>query len=410
MEQRLINDRRKVKTKKIVPGGLFSRTVAAIVDLAIVAFVGGLFYIGGQKIAGKTDVVKDNTTLQREYHVASGLFEYEVVDGVVTSGVVPKISSTDYKDYEAMIINYFTVYKTSECPEEYRDSKYTQYWYNVHILGLEEDPLATPYDDLEELPSFVEKGKDIFQYDEDALDKYNALPLLKEETETMEAIALRYYFIPQNENNDNQNHVYNYATVDLRSTDYFQLAEKTLLRWYQYVPMASGIVLSMLIFYFIIPISTRNGQTLGKLTFHLGLVNKLGYQVQKVQIIERFFFEFFLLAATFAICNSYVPFGLFVFVAIATVYFLASFLLMIFTKEHRAIHDFLALTTTIDMNQSTWFKNASEEAGVEKRIAESKKISFGKKEDYKKNPNILYVNPDFENQEKGDSEDEEKND
>lgn len=403
MERNAIQNRRSEKTKKIVSAGLFSRTIAAIVDLAIVAFVAGIFYMGGQTIAQNTSVVKDNVNLQREYYVASGLFEY-VMDGEEeTLEVTPKITSTDYKDYENMIVNYFTVYKTSECPEDYRDSKYTMYWYNVHVLGLEEDPLAVPYTDLDSLPNFTVRGKNIFTYDDSEIDKYNARPILKEDTETMRNAALRYYYIPTDENTDNDNFVYNYATVDLRSTEFFYIAESTMNLWLNFVPIIIGIVLSSIIFYFVIPICTKNGQTLGKMTFHIGIVNELGYQIKKVQLIPRFIFELFLLAAAYLICDFFIPYGLFVFLGIATVYFLASYLMMIFSKNNKSIHDIFAITRVIDMRQSTWFKDANEEAGVEKRISESQKIIFDETIDYRENPNVLYVNPDYENPENGDS-------
>lgn len=389
-------------TKRIVPAGLFPRTVAAIVDLAIVAFVAGLFFIGGQKIMESAPIVKDNTTAMRDYYVDSGLYEYEIKDGEKTGQILALTTSEDYKDYENMIVNYYTVYKTSECPEEFRDDKYTMYWYNVHILGLAENPAVAPYDDLASRPELITtKGPQIFKYDESlGEDKYNARPVLdfdiavEGDEELVKRAALRYYFIPETDNSNSQYYIYSYAVTDLMATEYFNGAYETMYKWYYIIPILVSALISAIIFYFIIPISTKNGQTLGKLTMSVALVNKLGYAYSRKQLVPRFFLNVVILIAMYLIFDL-LPHGLLIFLGAATVYFFASYTVMIFTKEHKAIHDIFSATLAVNTKESVWFKNANEEERVKKRIDESKKIDLDEKPDQEKNPNILYVNPNL---------------
>ncbi|MDR0934839.1 MAG: RDD family protein [Erysipelotrichaceae bacterium] len=372
-------------SKKIVPAGLFARTVAAIVDLAIVAFVAGMFIMAGLAIAERTPVVVENINLMRDYSVDSGLMHYVVVDGKETTDIATESESINYKDYEDILINYFTVYKVSGCPEEYRDTKYTQYWYNVHILGLAENPDAPSYNDLATLPNMVkERGNKIFMYDLSADNPYESRPVLIEDTDTMKSAALSYYFIPEDKNSNNDYYMYSYAITDLMSTPYYNHAYTMMYVTYYIVPIVISIILSSIIFYFIIPICTKNGQTLGKITFHLGLVNKIGYQYKKSQLIPRFFFDLIVLVAMYLITDLF-PYGLSTFVLVATCYLLASYMCVIFTKDHKAIHDMFAMTIVIDMRQSTWFKDASQEQNIQKRIDKFSSIDFSKSEDNTEN-------------------------
>lgn len=404
MEKTIEQDRRSEKdktTKRIIPAGLFYRCVAAVIDLAITAFVGGILLIGAQALMNSTPVVQSNRQEITKYSLDSGLFHYK--DDDPAKDVVPYTESTNYKDYEAILVNYYTNYKVSGCPSEYQNAKYTIYWYNVHIIGLEENAAAEPYTDLTSRPDLVvKKGPQIFEYQKGEGDVilYDQLPVLK--TSVSDVAALHYYFISETENTEGNYYVYSYAVTDLYSTNYFNSAYTEMYNWYYTFPIIVSFALSALIFYFIIPILTKNGQTLGKLSFHIGLVNKLGYQYKKVQLIPRFFFTVLLLVTGYII-SLFFAYSLFVFLAIATLLLLVSYCIAVFTTEHKAIHDYFAGTTVIDLRQSTWFKDAEEEKRIQKRIDEYINIQSDEELDYEKNPNLLYVNGNFEDKEKGDS-------
>ncbi|MPN08847.1 hypothetical protein SDC9_156133 [bioreactor metagenome] len=118
MEKIIEQDRRSEKdktTKKIIPAGLFYRCVAAVVDLAIAAFVGGIFLIGAQAVMNQTPIVQSNRQEITKYSIDSGLFHYK--DDDPAKEVIPFTDSTNYKDYETILVNYYTNYKVNGCPE-----------------------------------------------------------------------------------------------------------------------------------------------------------------------------------------------------------------------------------------------------------------------------------------------------
>lgn len=405
MEKIIEQDRRSEKdktTKKIIPAGLFYRCVAAVVDLAITTFIGGIFLIGAQWAINQTPTVQSSRQEMAEFSVDSGLFHYK--DDNPANDVMPFTDSTNYKDYETMLVNYYTNYKVNGCPEEYRDAKYTTYWYNVHLLGLSENPAVEAYTDLDSRPDIVtKKGPTLFEYQKGEGDAilYDQLPVLK--SGVSDASAFHYYYIPEADNAEGTYYIYSYAVTDLYSTNYFNNAYINMYNWYYTFSIIISFSLSALIFYFIIPILTKNGQTLGKLTFHIGLVNKLGYQYKKIQLIPRFFFTVLLLVTAYIVSQFFV-YSLFIFLAAATILLLVSYCIAVFTSEHKAIHDYFAGTTVIDLRQSTWFKDAEEEKRTQKRIDEYIHIQSDEELDYEKNPNLLYVNGNFKDKEKGDSD------
>jgi hypothetical protein len=76
----------------------------------------------------------------------------------------------------------------------------------------------------------------------------------------------------------------------------------------------------------------------------------------------------------------------------ATLYTLVSYCLVLFTKDHKAIHDYFALTQVIDAKQSIWYKDANEEAKVDASIKASPKTTL---ETELEGKNLLYVNPEI---------------
>ena len=98
--------------------------------------------------------------------------------------------------------------------------------------------------------------------------------------------------------------------------------------------IALGIALIVL--YFIIPMVTKYGQTLGKKLMGLGVVNiKDGTPVNKVTTAIRFF--------AFGIIEFFLSFILYYLPLII------SFVITMFNKKGQAIHDFLARTTVVDL-------------------------------------------------------------
>ena len=144
-----------------------------------------------------------------------------------------------------------------------------------------------------------------------------------------------------------------------------------------------------MIFYFIIPLCFKNGETIGKKVMHTCLVNKLGYQYSRLQLIPRFLFPTFLIIAIVFITGFS-----FWSLLIVSATILVSYLFVIFSKNNKALHDYFAGTLVIDARESTWFKNAKEEERTQKDVDE---YVEGVKNSVDATPNedILYTNPHF---------------
>jgi uncharacterized RDD family membrane protein YckC len=119
------------------------------------------------------------------------------------------------------------------------------------------------------------------------------------------------------------------------------------------------------------PLIFKNGKTVGKLVMGIGLVNKLGYDISIPQLIMRFFFPMVVTTGLLIIGGTAFAIGMGLFV-------LVSYALVIFTKEHKAIHDYLAGTVAIDAKRSVWFKNANQEAEYTEKINQMPRLDIEK--------------------------------
>ena len=119
----------------------------------------------------------------------------------------------------------------------------------------------------------------------------------------------------------------------------------------------------MIIFFFVLPMIFKRGETIGKLIFHLGLANKLGYKHSRLQLIPRTFF----LVAVVVVLALVIGINLW-FLGIVTFLALVSYGLAIFTKDHKAIHDYIAGTIVVDKVHSEIYDNATQEDKVKSEI------------------------------------------
>lgn len=162
---------------------------------------------------------------------------------------------------------------------------------------------------------------------------------------------------------------YQEALLHLRNTDeysnyYLQL--ERISRYEAYI----AIAISGLIYFLIIPLFFKNGETFGMKIVHVGLVNSLEYQVSKPQVFLK---NFFILAEIFV--------GIFTFFLV----FLVDYIVMIFTKRHRSFSDLIAATVVIDTKTSVWFVSRSVEEKLISQIEENlKKSNLGMDENDEK--------------------------
>lgn len=378
-------ENKKISSKKIVSANLFSRTVAFIVDLVFVVFVAGIVFSLLQMLFLQFPNVQNIQNKYASYYLESGLFKE---DDETNAFVV--LEYDNYKGYEEAIHKYYTDYKVNNCPEQYRDDKYTTYWYNVHIYGLYDGLGLYTAEDLSNREQFItETGPTLFEYKLDSNDEilYNEIAAPK--TDANQDALLDYYYISDEENTEKKSYVYLVAAKDLFTTPYFSDTLDEIQLWINYIPIFISAILSSLVFLFIIPMITKYGRTLGKMMFGLAVVNKLGYDIKKTQLLPRFFFPVLVFIFAFFVCQL-IGNVLMSFMLFTTLFTLVSYCMVIFTKDHKAIHDYFALTLVIDAKQSIWYKNANEEEKVNASVKAGTKTVL---EDEIEGKNLLYVNP-----------------
>ncbi|MBQ9731111.1 MAG: RDD family protein [Bacilli bacterium] len=118
--------------------------------------------------------------------------------------------------------------------------------------------------------------------------------------------------------------------------------------------------LALLIINIVFPLIFKNGQTLGKKVFKLGLVNKKGIKVGTFNIVVRFLIGIFALEV----------FPLMLYLAVSNVYTIGllfgmglsfvNFCLFIFTKNHNLVHDYIGGTIVVDLHTTIIFNSVEE--------------------------------------------------
>ena len=390
--------------KHIAHAKLFPRFVAVIVDLAIMGTVFfGLLLFTQRVICVNSSYVKAAEEEYYSYNIDSGLFSYDEN----SKSYRPQTYET-YQGYEDLFYSYYTDYLVNKCPEKYRISYDGDeaYWFNVHVLGQKDE--LNKYSDLGTLNSLVTStGNALFTYRLDAEDKpiYNEIALPKclnnnpeaPVSEADQKALIRYFYIADEDLKENETCYYHIIALDLSARTFVSNAYNKWYEHYYNLPIIFCFSFTMLIFFFVIPICFKNGETIGKLIFRLGLVNKLGYRYNRLQLIPRFLFEMAVIVLLYVFLVVF--FNLMAwFIGIVTFLGLASYGLAIFTKDHKAIHDYVAGTIVIDKVHSEIFDNANHEARVQEEIDTVKPLLSDVETPQPEN--VLYENKNFDKEDK----------
>ena len=393
----------QVKVKKIIHPGQGRRSIAALIDLGIVAAVGlGFFFLLSffvyepiSRAVPTVDYTAFESSAQEvmDIQVESGLFYYDE-ENQRTDIYSDK---TKYEDYDAIIQNYYFVYlQTPDLIETSLASKYTPYWYNVFIYGLPDEQNLYQVSELNARYDIVKNiGATYFQYQVDGSDNklYDQLAIIKnshyvnqdpngELSDSASSALLNYFY------NGNLNYtISGVASIYVLTIEtdfatraffadvyahYRELAYQVSV-WQTLLPELTAIFIVSILAYFVMPLIFKNGKTIGKLVMGIGLVNKLGYDVSIPQLIMRFFFPMVVTIGLLIIGGTAFAIGMGLFVLI-------SYALVIFTKEHKAIHDYLAGTVAVDAKRSVWFKNAKQEAEYTEKINQMPRLDIEKQQ------------------------------
>ena len=329
----------KSELKQIQNASFAKRILAVIMDAAFTlftmfAFIAFIFV----PIANKGLRYTEKVSKRLHYQIASSLFVYydtnedgtykfynisnlsEISDDA-KSDVISEFEGQEDEFYISHVRYYFLNYKTGvgvEYPE----------------TANPEDYKAPNYNDLIDGKS----PKEIYTN-----DWFNAkVEELKTPTALME-----------------------FAFDDMSKQEYYLKTNKDIKAVQLFIIMPP-MILSFSIFFIVFPLVFKNGETLGKKTMHLCLINKDGYDVQKRQIVFRQ--TLLLLYVTF--CSFIIGVGLTSFATLGVgvlIYFVAAFI----PKSHRSPADYASYTLLVDSLHSVWFKDALEEERKDAEIAEN---------------------------------------
>lgn len=132
-----------------------------------------------------------------------------------------------------------------------------------------------------------------------------------------------------------------------------------------------GLLLSMLLMEFFIPLILKNGQTLGKKIFGVGVVRIDCVQITGVQLFVRTILSkytvgmmipiYMLLLLVLGVMG---PIG----VILALGLLLAQLLCPLFNRDRRGLHDFLSGTVTVDLASQRVFADAKERIEYIKKV------------------------------------------
>ena len=380
---------------------LFPRFVSFIVDLAISAFVFfGLLLFNQNVICVNSPYVKSAKEQFLNYNIESGLFERSD-----SKDEYHEKTFDSFKGYQDLFFSYYTDYLVNKCPEEYRVNYNGQdiYWFNVHVLGQKDDRglYADDAKKLDPLVSVIAPTLFTYKvdasnnplYDEFALPRYLNNDETISLTEAQEKTLQAYFYISDADNTNNQTCYYHLAVKDLANRPFVSKAYDS---WYAHsysYPIVACLGVATFIFFLVVPLCFKNGETLGKLMFKLCLTNKLGYRISKIQLIPRFLLSMVVVVVLYFVVGlNLISLGILTFLA------LGSYSMAIFTKEHKALHDFVSGTLVVDKVHSEIFKNYDEAIRIKESI-ESVTPLLSEVE-MPREETILYKNTEFNDTDK----------
>lgn len=122
------------------------------------------------------------------------------------------------------------------------------------------------------------------------------------------------------------------------------------------IPLLIGFAF---IFDFLVPVFSKESQTIGKHILGLAVISKDGYHYKKSKHVLRFF--------------AYVVFELLLGIATIGGFLLISYTMFLFVRNRRCLHDVVGGSVVIEKNESFFFRNPVEEQYYEER---SKRRSF----------------------------------
>jgi len=301
------------------------RIASSLIDLAIIAglFCLSYFFIFYKAVSAVQHFDNQNQIIKEE-RIKSGLF---IEDGTKT--ILQNNPNISYQELDKACYKYYCdyLYELSDKSKEL----YTPYWYSVEILHLEDSlnkiENKTSYTD-DQRPFKWNVGYPITTKD------YNQYKVKDNITENDLKDFFKLNF---------SNAVNNLTLNDLSKC-------KNAARVISFGTMRALLYSSMLSTFipcFIIPISLKNGKTIGKLITKLVVLTDEGYEYKRYKHIFRYL-SFYVVE----VFGGVITIGL---------TFILSTSLVLFSKKRRALHDYISFSVVADEEHSVFYLDKNEE-------------------------------------------------
>lgn len=374
--------------ERIKIAGFGKRLGAYLIDgaIVIVSYVLLMNLWGFKGLAsqmGYTQDTVDVNSLKKESHLFEEVNSTIQVVGTSKLAAASSSSSTVtadvYLDYLPAVRSYYVSFMggdgtsdnpkvdsvtkdgVTKSPKEY----YTVAYFNQTVMGLPDPAAISDVTDETKISSTSASSYYKYALNQagDAVD-VNALPVLKKEfsdavngtdsTAKNKAISsLNTYWY----NTSSSSGVLVTAANLLSSQSYYttRVVHANLASWA--IEVVCFLPLQLVMF-FLIPLFSKNGQTLGKWLLHLGVLSKEGYSITPYNRIMRPAVVT-LIGCLYVIVPplSILPYFAYGLVALIDYIFMAS------SKDgnNRSLHDRLAKTIVVDTKKSLWFASPDAE-------------------------------------------------
>lgn len=302
-----------------VNANLLKRTGAAVLDLFLwlMASLFLLSYLFGPLY----DAQYGTSQLSREfvaYQEASYLYS--------TDEETNQLVNLDLDEVPTAIYSYYSLFKDDKVYDPSEPAfEFSVAWFNDNVLNVPEtDSLFTLVNGDNNVIAVVKAGIEEIDLDEFYTEAYRQ------------------------------------ALIDFNTYPPFSSLVNLINGYFLEIIGYSALV-SFIIFYILVPLVAKQGQTLGKRASQLIVVNDKGYVVQWWQLPLRSL----VLAVT-------------LFTALYTIFgsLLLSYTLMVFTRYYRSANDFIALTRVVDKKASVVFKDEQGMLAYEHQLTKDQPTSL----------------------------------
>jgi uncharacterized RDD family membrane protein YckC len=373
--------------------GFGKRLLAYLIDAACVIILTAIFYtfvtstylysaLGGkQDLNEMNSFAADSSLFSPTYDTNSSVTSislYSFTDTKDTSGAPIEQTKAGYAEYLDKVWHYYTVFlpsdsRTIKKTQSDSGAAYTQDDYDQYLevdlmkfktksavdaLTLTGDPAtddATLAGDnlFFKYATKLEAGKTVVDI--------AAMPVLRYsiQQDVDNGVAARLTALNEYMYNsaatDNNYGLYGNAVIDLTggtssqtSIQTYYSDRSTRVNYDIWVSVFVPFSVFQLIFFFVIPLCLKNGETLGKLTLSLGTCKIDGF---KITLKEKIIRQFLTMTLGMLVILPWTYIGIMAYVLIA----LIDYMVLVMSKTHQSLHDRLAKTECYDKKASLVF-------------------------------------------------------